>query len=179
VIILDHLRALARYNKAMNEKVYALARQLPEATVEADKGSFFGSIIATLNHMVVTDICWLKRFRAHPAGMKALESLGEIPWPDWYNTRMAATFKGLYGQRQHLDEIIINWADQLQEADMEHSLQYQNMQGKEFRKPFGHLALHLFNHQIHHRGQVTTLLSQEGLHVEGTGVLPFVPAGHI
>lgn len=177
MLILDHLRILARYNQAMNEKIYATARRLPETALEADKGAFFGSIMGTLNHMVVTDICWLKRFRAHPAKMSALEPLDEIPWPDWYNTTMAATLEGLHAKRQNLDEIIINWAEQLQDADMEHPLEYKNMQGKEFCKPFGHLALHLFNHQIHHRGQVTTLLSQEGIHVEGTGVLPFVPDG--
>jgi uncharacterized damage-inducible protein DinB len=90
---------------------------------------------------------------------------------------MAATLADLYARRKNLDEIIIDWAHQLQESDMAHPLQYQNTQGEHYCKPFGHLALHLFNHQVHHRGQATTLLSQQGIHVEGTGVLPFVADG--
>ncbi|MEX0603561.1 MAG: DinB family protein [Marinobacter sp.] len=173
-MILNHLRALAYFNKAMNDKVYGAARQLPEATVDADKGAFFSSIFGTLNHLVVADTAWLKRFRAHPASPAALQPLDAVPWPDGYSTRMAATLADLYARRQNLDEIIIDWAHQLQESDMAHPLQYQNTQGKPFCKPFGHLALHLFNHQIHHRGQATTLLSQQGIRVEGTGLLPFV-----
>jgi uncharacterized damage-inducible protein DinB len=36
------------------------------------------------------------------------------------------------------------------------------------------LVTHLFNHQTHHRGQVTTLLSQRGIDVGSTD-LPFMP----
>jgi len=177
MIILDHLRALAHFNKAMNDKVYDAAGQLSEAAVEADKGAYFGSIFGTLNHLVVADTAWLKRFSAHPTSPAALQPLADVAWPDWYDTRMAATLEALSARRQTLDEIIIDWAHQLQESDMDHPLQYQNTQGESFCKPFGHLALHLFNHQIHHRGQATTLLSQQGIHVEGTGVLPFVEDG--
>lgn len=46
MIILDHLRALAHFNKAMNDKVYDAAGQLSEAAVEADKGAFLGLFLA-------------------------------------------------------------------------------------------------------------------------------------
>ena len=36
------------------------------------------------------------------------------------------------------------------------------------------LVAHLFNHQTHHRGQVTTLLTQQG-HDMGSTDLPFMP----
>lgn len=173
-MILDHLRALAYFNKAMNDKVYGAARQLPEATVEADQGAYFGSIFGTLNHLVVADTAWLKRFSAHPSIPAALQPLAEVPWPDWYDTRMAASLDALSARRHALDDIIIDWAHELQASDLDHPLQYQNTQGQPFCKPFGHLALHLFNHQIHHRGQATTLLSQQGIPIEGTGMLPFV-----
>jgi uncharacterized damage-inducible protein DinB len=175
MMMLDHLRMLARFNKAMNEKVYGAAQRLPEETIVADKGAFFGSIMGTLNHLLVADISWLKRFREHPAHFPALEPLDSIAWPEWYDAAMAPTIKELDEKRQQLDDMIVAWTDELKKADIEHSLAYRNMQGKQFCKPFGHLALHLFNHQIHHRGQVTTLLSQQGENVEGTGMLSFVP----
>lgn len=177
MMMLDHLQSLSRFNQAMNEKIFQTALQLPAAVPEQDKGAFFGSIMGTLNHMVVTDTCWLKRFRAHPAKFAALAPLDEVAFPDWYDTRMAPTLALLFERRKRLDAMIIQWTDELQAEDLAYPLPYQNMRGKDFCKPFGHLALHLFHHQIHHRGQVTTMLSQENLHVDGTGVLPFVPEG--
>jgi uncharacterized damage-inducible protein DinB len=35
--------------------------------------------------------------------------------------------------------------------------------------------MHFFNHQTHHRGQVTTLLSQEGVDVGVTDLLALIP----
>ena len=43
----------------------------------------------------------------------------------------------------------------------------------ELQKQF--VLMHFFNHQTHHRGQVTTLLSQEGIDVGVTDLLMLVP----
>jgi uncharacterized damage-inducible protein DinB len=37
------------------------------------------------------------------------------------------------------------------------------------------LLTHFFNHQTHHRGQITTLLSQAGLDVGATDLLVITP----
>lgn len=173
-MLITHLRSLSRHNQAMNEKVYTAALRLPPEEVVADRGAFFGSIQGTLNHMMVTDICWLKRFGGHPSSFSALEPLDNTPWPDWYDTPLYDSLEALYQARQNLDQMIVNWTEELKDADLEHVLSYQNMRKKPFQKPFFHLALHLFHHQIHHRGQVSTLLSQAGEHIDGTGVLPYV-----
>ena len=46
--------------------------------------------------------------------------------------------------------------------------------GKTRTVPRWMLVTHMFNHQTHHRGQVTTLLSQMGLDVGSTDI-PFMP----
>jgi uncharacterized damage-inducible protein DinB len=52
---LDHIILMASYNAEMNTKLYAAARQLSAAELQADKGAFFASILGTLNHIVVAD----------------------------------------------------------------------------------------------------------------------------
>lgn len=47
------------------------------------------------------------------------------------------------------------------------------LDGKERRQPRWLLVSQLFNHQTHHRGQITTLLSQAGLDIGSTDI-PFV-----
>lgn len=63
----SHLALLADYNQWMNRKLYDAAATLPPADLVADRGAFFKSILGTLNHLVVADTIWLKRFRAHPS----------------------------------------------------------------------------------------------------------------
>jgi len=43
------------------------------------------------------------------------------------------------------------------------------------RRNFAALVQHFFNHQTHHRGQATTLLSQAGVDVGVTDLLARVP----
>jgi uncharacterized damage-inducible protein DinB len=50
-------------------------------------------------------------------------------------------------------------------------LSYRNSKGVAARRRFGSLLTHFFNHQTHHRGQVTTLLSQAGVDVGVTDLL--------
>jgi uncharacterized damage-inducible protein DinB len=52
------------------------------------------------------------------------------------------------------------------------------MAGQPFRKAFGPLLQHFFNHQTHHRGQVTTLLCQSGVDVGVTDLLALIPQSH-
>lgn len=173
--LLDHIRLLSHYNQWMNRKLYATAGHLPEDTLRQDKKAFFGSILGTLNHLMVGDIIWLQRFATHPANHGALEAVAGLESPKSLNQILYLEFKALTREREKLDDTIIDWCKQLTETDLGHELHYHNMKGQAAVKPFATLVLHLFNHQTHHRGQATTLLSQEGLDVGVTDLLALIP----
>ena len=59
----EHLRVLARYNRWMNQRLYALCAELSDAERREDHGAFFRSIHGTLNHLLLADRIWLARFR--------------------------------------------------------------------------------------------------------------------
>src|SRR5690554_3984164 len=63
----NHFELLANYNQWMNAKVYDAATQLSADELAKDRGAFFGSILGTLNHILVGDTIWLKRFATHPS----------------------------------------------------------------------------------------------------------------
>ena len=77
----DHIVLLVSYNEWMNAKLYDAARSLPRDDLVADRRAFFGSILGTLNHLVVGDSIWLKRFATHPTAYPALAPLQTIPSP--------------------------------------------------------------------------------------------------
>ena len=61
------------------------------------------------------------------------------------------------------------------ESDFEEDFLYRNTQGLEFQNNFGEVVEHLFNHQTHHRGQVSTLLNQLGKDIGITDFIVDIP----
>jgi len=92
--------------------------------------------------------------------------LSTLDHPESLNTILFNDLKNLKEERENIDEILVSWIASLSEEDLEDYLSYQNLAGKSQKKPVGSLISHLFLHQVHHRGQATTLISQSG---EGFG----------
>ncbi|AZF11047.1 DinB family protein [Pseudomonas sp. R2-37-08W] len=168
---IEHIRLMANYNQWMNRKVYEAAGKLTDAALVANRQAFFGSILGTLNHLVLGDTVWLKRFAEHPAGFSALLPLSAIATPVDLRQLAFTDIRELSAQRAWLDQLILNWADSLRETDLDLRLRYHTMRGAAAEKVFFGLVAHFFNHQTHHRGQVTTLLSQAGVDVGDTDLL--------
>jgi uncharacterized damage-inducible protein DinB len=170
----NHVRLMASYNGWMNMRLVEAAQQLPPAVLSADKKAFFGSILGTLNHLVNADTIWLKRFAAHPANYGALDPVRALPMPGGLDALLFNDLHSLAEHRRRLDGIITAWAHDIAEPDLDVVLHYANSKG-EHDKNFFSLIMHFFNHQTHHRGQLTTLLSQEGVDVGVTDLLALIP----
>jgi uncharacterized damage-inducible protein DinB len=171
---IEHIALMARYNQWMNRKVYDAAATLTDAELAMDRQAFFGSILGTLNHLTLGDTVWLKRFAQHPSGFIVLAPLSDLAMPTNLKQLAFADLRELGARRTWLDELIIDWAHTLREADLDHRLHYRNMRGVAADKPFFSLLVHFFNHQTHHRGQATTLLTQAGVDVGDTDLLALI-----
>lgn len=171
----EHFLLLAEYNQWMNEKLYAACATLGADALTADRGAFFGSIMGTLNHIVAGDTIWLQRFALHPAAFAALRPVTAMAAPASLDARFADSLAALGAQRQRLDGIILQWVQELDESSLGHVLRYKSTRGIESQKRFASLVLHFFNHQTHHRGQASTLLSQAGVDIGATDLLLLIP----
>lgn len=154
---LDWISALARYNRWMNDKLYALAAPLSDDMRKRDCGAFFGSIHGTLNHLLLTDKVWLARFKGitipdNFMGPEGIQSLDQELYSD---------FTALREERRLTDEEISAWVAQVTHDQLSAPLVYMR-RGQRTVSPLWWSLIHLFNHQTHHRGQITTLLSQLG-----------------
>jgi uncharacterized damage-inducible protein DinB len=171
---------MAKYNGWMNVRLYAAAGQLAAEDLARDRRAFFGSILGTLNHLVVADTIWLQRFACLPARHAALDPMRGMPKqaPMALDAIPFTDFDELSAHRVMLDAMIERWTASLTEDDLRHVLHYANTRGESFgREVFG-LLMHFFNHQTHHRGQVTTLLSQAGVDIGVTDLLVLIPDVH-
>ena len=148
---------MAAYNRWMNRKIYAACERLDDVERKADRGAFFKSIHSTLNHLIWGDYMWLGRF-VHDTPMARnypKAALGVDLYAGWEELKAA---------RVLMDEDIIAWAAQIDETWLARDFSwYSGLTKSQRTKPAWLLVTHLFNHQTHHRGQVTTLLAQQGI----------------
>jgi uncharacterized damage-inducible protein DinB len=156
-------QTFARYNTWMNGKLYAACADLDDATRKADRGAFFKSLHGTLDHILLGDRIWMSRFTGHDYPRTAI---GTHLFPD---------FEELAAARRAMDADIEAFAEGLTPDWLNRQLSWTSgLDGKTRSQPGWLLVSHLFNHQTHHRGQATTLLSQLGIDIGSTD-LPWLP----
>ena len=159
----SYCSGLAEYNQWMNTRLFATCGELSDGDRKADRSTFFGSIHSTLNHILFGDLAFMSRFTGHPA---TIPELGK----DLYEG-----YNDLQKARSTLDKRICEWAPSLSEEWLAQSLTYESkVDGITRTIPRWMLVTHMFNHAIHHRGQVTAMLSQMGVDYGSTD-LPFMP----
>lgn len=169
-----NLILLAQYNTWMNAKLYEVASSLPPQALNEDRGAFFGSLMGTLNHIVAGDTIWLKRFAAHSPSTR-LEPVRALPAPGALSAIFSTDLAPLAAHRKMLDAVIEAWIGELSAQDLDAALHYQNSKGVAGDKRLGSVLVHFFNHQTHHRGQASTLLSQAGVDIGVTDLLMLIP----
>lgn len=143
----ETLQTMARYNAWANRRLYEACSRLPEDAIARPCPSFFGSILATLNHALVGDMLWMGRFTGDEShGIKGLDQI------------LHADFGRLGRAREEMDVRIVTFFE-APLGDLEALFAYRIIAGQETATPLGLTMLHMFNHATHHRGQVHDMLS--------------------
>lgn len=157
----DHYRRYARYNAWLNQSLLEASLSLPKSEQDKDQNIFFQSLTGSWNHIMVGDLLWLNRLaKIFPI---LDDQMDQWPKPTKLNQMLYSNLEDLTKPRQQLDELIIQWCDFLRESDCEDRLQYHNSQEELQVRPLPDVLQHLFNHQTHHRGQISAVLSQLGI----------------
>ena len=145
-----HFAMMAAYNRWANARVYAMAAALPDALFKKPVGLYFGSLHATLNHLLVADRIWMHR----------LDNTGDHPGK--LNAIIHEDLPSLRNAREAEDRRIVNFVDGLDAADFEKMWPYRLLSGVAVEQPIRDILAHLFNHQTHHRGQAHAALTLLG-----------------
>jgi uncharacterized damage-inducible protein DinB len=161
----EYARTMARYNEWMNGRVYDASATLSDARRKEDTGAFFKSIHGTLNHLLLADSIWMGRFTGRPITVTSLAQ------------ELHSDFDELRAARAAMDRDIVQWAGTLTDDVLSGDLSYTSIVNPQPRTyPMGIVVAHFFNHQTHHRGQLTTLLMQRGVDPGVTDLIALPPA---
>lgn len=147
----EFAHSMALYNRWQNRSLYREAGRLTDAQRREPRGAFFGSIHATLSHLLFGDQIWLHRFGypEKPRARSIPESLSA--YPEWAELEAARTA---------FDEVIIDWAGRLEAEWLAGETTWKPAAlDRTLTRPRWLLVAHMFNHQTHHRGQVHCMLT--------------------
>lgn len=147
----QHFRMFAAYNQWANACIYEAADDLVDEEFNRDVGAFFGSMMGTLNHMIVADRIWMKRFT------------GEGDAPAKLDVILHKALSVLKVTREAEDQRIVDWVDTLDDKALAGRFTY--MTATDMRTISQRLApalAHFFNHQTHHRGHAHMILTSLG-----------------
>jgi len=159
----DHYNLMSDYNQWMNQALYQVCETIPDAKRKQDLGAFFKSLHSTLNHILWADEIWLGRFA------------GTIPDLPAIGQDLYADFNELKTARSETDNKIKQWLNGLDSGWLAGDFSFTSVSDHKTRSGPGWVFVsHMLNHQTHHRGQITTLISQLGFEPPVTDI-PWMP----
>jgi uncharacterized damage-inducible protein DinB len=148
-----YFRAMAHNNAWANHRLLGACAKLSDAAFQAERVNFFPSIMQTLNHNLMVDWFYVDALEGGTLGPRAFDS--ETPCP---------TMATLMPEQAAIDRRLVAFCDRLTETALAaetHIHRSDRVQTDRTDK----VLLHLFEHQIHHRGQAHAMLA-------GTNVPP-------
>lgn len=156
----EQFQLLAEYNALVNADMLKVLDGIPGEMVTRDVGSYYKSILGILNHIMMGDANWLSRLANHFPQLGFLKdsfSKVSVSSPSDAAAKDLNSFRTL---RTELDAAIKRAIDAMDEAQFSTVLVFKNPKGIEQRKSVWMSLLHMFNHETHHRGQVSVMLDQ-------------------
>lgn len=149
-----YVQTMARYNSWQNAQLMPVLEAMSVEQLTQDRGSFFGGILATANHLLWGDTIWMSRF--DPSVDPPVGGITE-------STGLHSTVGSWSADRFRMDGKIRFWADGLRAVDLKGDLHWHSgAAGRDITAPMASAIMHFFNHQTHHRGQIHAMLTAAG-----------------
>lgn len=151
--LLQQIRTLARANRLANHRLHTACLALPDDEFRARRTSFFPGLWQTFNHILIVDWYYIAALHGDRNMRAALADMTPF-----------ATMKELAAAQAESDGKLIRWCDAADEAALDRDVEMIRRDHVQ-RDRASNVLMHLFTHQIHHRGQAHAMLA-------GTNVAP-------
>jgi len=133
-------------NKILIEKLL----QLPSDILHKETGSSFGSIYKTVFHLYQSEITWWERMNMQEQIQPPVIDVSE-------------SFEDLSKKYLAISKLLTEWVNESNENKLLHVFGYYNSKKEFFKQPVYQMMMQLFNHETYHRGQIITMLRQNGV----------------
>lgn len=143
-----HFAAMARNNRWANHVLLRACALLSSEEFTAERTSFFPSIAATLSHNYFIDLLYVDALEEGGLGLDVFR-----------DERVFEHASELIPLQARLDWRLIRFCDRLADADMARMVVTDRGEKGQLKERVGNVLAHIFQHQIHHRGQAHAMLA--------------------
>jgi uncharacterized damage-inducible protein DinB len=150
----EHFRRMAENNLWANDRIYRAVLVLAPGEFEAPRTSFFPSLRETLDHILRVDLFYLDMLEELGEGLAIFERVHPFHDPRIMAREQAA-----------VDRRLLSFCKGQSPGDLDRRVPTDRGEAGLVPERIGDLLAHLFQHDIHHRGQVHAMLA-------GTSVKP-------
>jgi uncharacterized damage-inducible protein DinB len=147
--MVEHFRDMALNNAWSNRRLLAACGELSDAAFTAARVSFFPSLSATLNHILIVDWYYIEALEGTGGRGYAIFD-NEIPFPHLGELAEAQAAS---------DRKLVDFCARLRETDLDRRVILDRAERGMKEETVASVLPHLFIHQIHHRGQAHAMLS--------------------
>ncbi|HEX6223261.1 MAG TPA: DinB family protein [Chryseolinea sp.] len=139
---------LVEYNIWAHRLIGKQIESMPSALFVKDHGGSFGSVKATIIHLLESDWLWIKRFNGIP--------LADLP--AWHFEEAADVYK----EWKPVQDEMLKFAAR-EAGNLTQKISFITRKGVPYESPLEDLLVHITNHGTYHRGQLTHMIRVAGL----------------
>mgnify|MGYP006300379945 CR=1 FL=1 len=179
------IATLAIYNKHADRLLHETLDRVDRELIERAAGSYFGSVLGLLNHILISHLTWLTRFREGgvPATALAEEALA-FTHPG-FGVNLYDDYEEVKRHQRLVDQELVTLVGELDAARGASAgpapgtepprawvVEYTNRRKETHRFAVADILLQLLNHATHHRGQISQILDENGVEHDWSGLFP-------
>ena len=125
------------------------------------KGYFFKTLGAIFDHLFATDMVWMREFlNIENYGLDLEKEIGRIPE---YGNNVFKSFHEYIIQRTKLDNFILSFVSRIEKDFYTQTISRKASNGIIIERIAFKAMVHFFNHQTHHRGQISAILDERNI----------------
>ena len=162
--MLAHPHRVAQFSSWANGRLHDACARLGPDELSLDRGAFFGSILGTLNHILLVDMLYRERLEGiEPSRFGSLDEIVHADLPT------------LSESQRTMDRYYLGLTENMNASVLEEPVGFHTLlERPEYWEVSRSIYFsNLFQHQVHHRGQAHNLLSQAGIDPPPIGFIEF------
>ena len=148
---MDPYLTMALNNAWANATLYAALKPLSREAFAARRPGFFPSLQETLNHIHAVDLFYIDALEEGGRGRSV------------YDREDIAEITALARAQAAADDRLARFCAALKPDDLNRRVRTERAHDPQAAETIGALLLHLFQHQVHHRGQAHVQLQDAGI----------------
>jgi uncharacterized damage-inducible protein DinB len=159
--MIENFRYLAKCNMEINRTMISIMKGSDKNSYNSQTNGYYKSIGEILDHYYIADIIWLSTFKqVRESSIFTKQIFLKIPQWGERQFRDIETFsKGRYD----LDLMIIDYMNEISGNDLQKEIFRITKTGEKITRLFWKALIHMFNHDTHHRGQISQILDELGI----------------